>query len=158
MPVADWIGELVGGGASKIVDSVTDGVKKFITTEADRQQFELAKQGALLDVQKLVMAAESEFLKDRQSARQMYEKDSSLQKTFALTFLGGYVVLTVAMLYFIIGWIGKQGIVIPDWAVALISTIYGAMSTKVNTIVDFLFGSSSSSRAKDDVITALRKQ
>jgi hypothetical protein len=150
--IPDWIGKLIGGGASGIIESVGGTAKKFITTEADRQAFDLALKAAELDARRLVMEAEGKYFADRASARDMYKHDSSLQKIFAITFLVGYISLTSLMLYLVVGWIGAKAVEIPDWAVALISTIYGAMSSKVNTITDFLFGSSQGSREKDITI------
>ncbi|MFR9542668.1 MAG: hypothetical protein SNH27_11500 [Rikenellaceae bacterium] len=86
-------------------------------------------------------------VKDRDSARDMYKDDSSLQKWFALVFLVSYMALTCAMLYFIyLIAFGQTGVDInlPDWAVAFLSTLFGAMSAKVSTITDFLFGGSKS--------------
>jgi hypothetical protein len=152
MGVPSWIGTILGKGTGDIITSIGDTAKKFITTEQDRQAFELALQKAALDSKRLEMEAEQKYFEDRSSARDMYKHDSSLQKIFAMTFLVGYIVLTVVMLYLLVGWIGERAVNIPDWAVALISSIYGALSAKVGTITDFLFGSSQGSREKDEVV------
>lgn len=151
MGVPSWIGKILGKGTGDIITSIGDTAKKFITTEQDRQAFELALREAALEAKKLEMEAEQKYFEDRSSARDMYKHDSSLQKIFAMTFLVGYIVLTVVMLYLLVGWIGERAVNIPDWAVALISSIYGALSAKVGTITDFLFGSSQGSREKDEV-------
>lgn len=152
MAMPAWLSSILGKGTGDLISSIGDTAKKFITTEADRQAFELALNRAALDAKKLEMDAEQAYFNDRASARDMYKADNKLQKMFAMTFLVGYVVLTVVMLYLVVGWIGAKAIAIPDWAVALISTIYGALSSKVNTIVDFLFGSSQGSREKDELL------
>lgn len=152
MGVPSWIGKILGKGTGDIITSIGDTAKKFITTEQDRQAFELALQKAAIDSKRLEMEAEQKYFEDRSSARDMYKHDSSLQKIFAMTFLVGYIVLTVVMLYLLVGWIGERAVNIPDWAVALISSIYGALSAKVGTITDFLFGSSQGSREKDKVV------
>lgn len=73
---------------------------------------------------------------DRDSARTMYSKDSWLQKIFALFFLLAWCGLTVLMLeYFILG-----NIHLEDWQIAFVSSINGGISTKLSTIIDFLFG------------------
>ncbi len=73
---------------------------------------------------------------DRDSARNMYSKDSWLQKTFAIFFLIAWVGLTALMLnYFIF-----QNIQLDEWQIAFISSINGGISTKLSTIIDFLFG------------------
>lgn len=149
-----WISEIFGGGISKIVDSISNSAKKFITTEQDRMEFELNLQKANFELKKMEIDAESKRLEDVQSARDMFSKtDNSIQKIFSITFLSGYIILTIAMLWFIISWIGLQKIIIPDWSVALISTIYGTMSAKISTIIDFFFGSSKGSHDKDDSVS-----
>jgi hypothetical protein len=73
---------------------------------------------------------------DRDSARTMYAKDSWLQKIFALFFLLAWCGLTVLMLeYFIF-----NNIHLEDWQIAFVSSINGGISTKLSTIIDFLFG------------------
>jgi hypothetical protein len=78
---------------------------------------------------------------DRKDARDMFKSDSSLQKIFAITFLIGYLILTA-----VAGWmvyvITVKNLHVPEWAIGFVGTIYGAMSAKVSTITDFLFGSS----------------
>jgi hypothetical protein len=93
-------------------------------------------------------------MQDRASARELYGKDTSVQKVYALTFLIGYVVITLALLIVVVGWIGVAHVVIPDWASLLIGTIFGAMSQKVGTVTDFYFGSSQSSSEKNDQVQA----
>lgn len=156
MSVPAWMSQLFSGGFKDIISTVGDTAKKFITTEADRQAFELALQEAELSRRKLEMEGEQKYFEDRSSARDMYKHDSKLQKIYAMTFLVGYIALTSIMVYLVVAWIGAKKIDIPDWAVALISTIYGAMSSKVNTITDFLFGSSQGSKNKDDLIAAIQ--
>ena len=93
------------------------------------------------------MEADARLLEDRVSARRMYEKDSSLQKVFALVFLGGYLVISGLLVWMILSFITEAvSFEAPAWLVSLISTVFGAMSAKVNTIVDFLFGGSQGER------------
>ena len=78
---------------------------------------------------------------DRDSARDMYSKDSWLQKIFAIFFLLAWVALTTLMLnYFVF-----QTIQLQDWQIAFVSSINGGISTKLSTIIDFLFGGAISS-------------
>jgi hypothetical protein len=158
MGVPSWLGKILGKGTGDLITSIGDTAKKFITTEADRQAFEMALQKAALDAKRLEMEAEQMYFQDRSSARDMYKHDNSLQKIFAITFLVGYIALTVVMLYLLVGWIGAKAIEIPDWAVALLSSIYGALSAKVGTITDFLFGSSQGSREKDELKLINKKE
>ena len=145
----NWLTDLFSGGVQSTVKAVADSVAQFVDTPEKKQQFELAKAQAAIEVQKLQIQAEQAYLGDRQSARAMYDKSNWIQQVYAMVFLIGYLAITVAMIWFIISWIGQQKIAIPDWAVALISTIYGGMSAKVSTITDFFFGSSQGSRDKD---------
>ncbi len=80
-------------------------------------------------------------LKDRDSARDMFKHSSQLQKIYSITFLSAYVFLTVCMLFMVYR-IAVQAVHVPDWAIGFVSTLFGAMSVKVGTITDFLFGSS----------------
>jgi len=115
-------------------------VKKATTVEVMKGAKELAdelftsreeKNQFLLDTYK-------EATKDRQSAREMFIHDSWLQKSFAILFLASWLVLTYLLLnHFVVGTLDLE-----EWQIALISTIYGGINTKLNTIVDFLFGGS----------------
>ena len=78
---------------------------------------------------------------DRNSAREMYAKDSWLQKAFAIFFLIAWCGLTFIMLnYFVF-----RTIQLDEWQIAFISSINGGISTKLSTIIDFLFGGAISS-------------
>ena len=68
----------------------------------------------------------------------MYKQDSWLQKAFAIFFLVACCGLTYVILtYFIF-----DTIKLDDWQIAFVSSINGGISTKLSTIIDFLFGSS----------------
>jgi hypothetical protein len=55
---------------------------------------------------------------------------------FAIFFLLAWVGLTALMLdYFIFGTVQ-----LADWQIAFVSSINGGISTKLSTIIDFLFG------------------
>lgn len=143
-----WLTDLLSGGASKIIDSVTDGVDKFVTSDKEKQELALLKQKALLDLKKLEMDVEAKIIEDRQSAREMYMQDSSLQKIFALVFLAGYLVVSGAMIVLVFGMFGVGNLPsLEAFEASIISMVFTAMSVKVNTIVDFLFGGS---KSKDD--------
>ena len=152
MAMPAWLSAILGKGTGELISSIGDTAKKFITTEKDRQDFDLALRQVAMDAKRLEMEAEQKYFEDRANARDMYKADNSLQKVYAMTFLVGYIVLTVVMLYLLVSWVGAKAVEIPDWAVALISSIYGALSAKVGTITDFLFGSSQGSRDKDEII------
>lgn len=128
-------------GVDKIIDNFVESPeqKNNAKTELLNYQLELKKQAA---------QAEIEIFKDRNSARDMYKDDSSLQKIFAITFLVGYVGITGVILYFIF-YGNTSGM--ENWAVALISSIFSAMSMKVGTICDFLFGGSSKPKENNNL-------
>ncbi len=143
MGIAEEIGKLIGSGVGSLVKDVGDTVDQFVTTGEDRAAWDLKQKELELSVKKLALEAETLLVTDRQSARQMYEHDSSLQKLFALIFLTGYLAITGVLIWLVIGWLGVQSSVdLPAWGVSLISMVFTGMSTKVNTIVDFLFGGS----------------
>lgn len=77
---------------------------------------------------------------DKNNARQMYMSDSWLQKAFALFFL----LLWAALLYLMMKFFIFETIALEDWQIAFVNTIWGGVSMKLGTIVDFLFGGSSS--------------
>ena len=148
MAIGKWLTDLIGGGASKIIDSVTNGVDKFVTTDAEKQELALLKGNLELEFKKLSMEAEMALFQDRDSARKMYMQDSSLQKSFALTFLVFYCLISLAMIAMIISMAFFDAKVdLPQWGVVILTSVFTGMSVKVNTIVDFLFGGS---KAKDD--------
>ena len=151
-----WLSELIGGSAGEIINSVTEGVDKFVTTEEEKKELELKKQELKLKFKQLEMDAETRYIEDRQSAREMYEKDNSLQKVFAIVFLCGYIALSVAMVLIVFGFIFKSGPgnEISTFEASIISMVFTAMSTKVNTITDFLFGGS---KQQDDSESRMAK-
>lgn len=140
-----WLSEIIGGSAGEIIESVGEVADKFITTDEDRVLWETKRSEMLLKFKQLEFEAEKSLLEDKQSARSMYEKDSSLQKSFAILFLIGYIALTVFIIYLVFGGsLATMG----NWETGIVSSVFTAMSTKVNTIVDFLFGGSSNSEQR----------
>lgn len=146
----DWLGKLFGLDVPKVIEGVAAAADRFITTDEDKRAFAVEVQRAQLDTQRLALEGERLYFEDRKSARDMYSKDNSLQKVFALTFLVGYLAMSGVMIWVVIGWLGVERVQVPEWGVALITTAFTAMSTKVATITDFFFGSSASSRSKDE--------
>ena len=117
------------GNASTILDEV-------ITTDEERAEAKQKLEELLKNHEKNMFELEVE---DRKSARTMYQDDSQIQKILASLFTIAYFVLSFVMFrYFMIGDIN-----LGEFEISLISTIFGAMSAKVNTVVDFFFGGSS---------------
>lgn len=71
----------------------------------------------------------------------MFKANSTLQKIYAIVFLTAYVILSLLMIFGIYE-IAVEKIEISDWGIGFVSSIFGAMSIKVGTVTDFLFGSS----------------
>jgi hypothetical protein len=138
-----WITDLIGGGASKIVDSVVSGVDKFVTSDEDRQKLQMMKAEAELELKKLAFTAEGERLKDVQSARTMYSSDNMIQKVLALLFTGSFFGFMVFLLFLL-----KDSQLSSDQT-NLIYAMFGAVSGIMVTIIGFYFGSSQGSRDKD---------
>ena len=109
---------------------------KVITTDKERDEAKLALKRLLLEAEKEAFAKEVE---DRKSARDMYKDDAFIQKVLATLFTAAYFGLSFMMFrFFVIGDINMG-----EFEISFVSTIFGAMSAKVNTVVDFFFGGSS---------------
>lgn len=77
-------------------------------------------------------------VEDRKSARLMYSSDSTIQKILATVFTIAYFALSFIMFKYFV----EEDIDLGEFEISFISTIFGAMSAKVNTVVDFFFGGS----------------
>jgi len=117
-------GKLTNAGVAQTLKEGTKLIDEIFTTQEEKLQ-------GKMELFKMAVA-------DRDSAREMYAQDSWLQKVFALFFLLAWCALTVLMLnYFVF-----QTIELQDWQIAFVSSINGGISTKLSTIIDFLFGGS----------------
>ena len=116
------------GNASSILDEV-------ITTDEERATAKERLEALLKTHEKEIFELEVE---DRKLAREMYSDDASIQKILATVFTIAYFALSFIMFrYFVTGDIN-----LGEFEISFISTIFGAMSAKVNTVVDFFFGGS----------------
>ena len=96
----------------------------------------------MLEAEREAFAKEVE---DRKSARDMYKDDAIIQKVLATLFTVAYFGISFVMFnHFVLGDIN-----LGEFEISFISTIFGAMSAKVNTIVDFFFGGSSNKNSKE---------
>ena len=130
------IGNIVGSLFSKVVDNAEGILDKVITTDKERDEAKLALKQLLLEAEREAFAKEVE---DRKSARDMYKDDAFIQKVLATLFTIAYFGLSFMMFrFFVMGDIDMG-----EFEISFISTIFGAMSAKVNTVVDFFFGGSS---------------
>ena len=77
----------------------------------------------------------------------MYKDDAFIQKVLATLFTAAYFGLSFMMFrYFVMG-----DIQMGEFEISFISTIFGAMSAKVNTVVDFFFGGSSKKNEQQQI-------
>ena len=130
------IGKFIGGLFGKVVDNAEGILDKVITTDKERDEAKLALKRLLLEAEQEAFAKEVE---DRKSARDMYKDDAIIQKILATLFTIAYFGLSFMMFrFFVMGDIDMG-----EFEISFISTIFGAMSAKVNTVVDFFFGGSS---------------
>ena len=114
--------KLTNAGVAETLKEGTKLIDEIFTTQEEKLQ-------GKMELFKMAVT-------DRNSARKMYSNDSWLQKTFALFFLLAWCGLTVLMMnYFIF-----DNIKLDDWQIAFVSSINGGISTKLSTIIDFLFG------------------
>lgn len=120
------------GQASTIIDEV-------VTTDEERLKLKNEFEKVIQDHEKDMFALE---VQDRSSARIMFTDDSIIQKILALIFTCAYFFLSYVMFkYFVM-----NTLELSDYEIGFISTVFGAMSSKVNTIIDFFFGGSSKSK------------
>ena len=130
------IGKFIGGLFGKVVDNAEGILDKVITTDKERDEAKLALRRLLLDAETEAFKQEVE---DRKSAREMYKDDAFIQKVLATSFTAAYFRLSFMMFRFFV----MKDIELGEFEISFISTIFGAMSAKVNTVVDFFFGGSS---------------
>ena len=129
------IGKFIGGLFGKVVENAEGILYQIITTDQERDEAKHALKRLLLDAEKEAFAKEVE---DRKSARDMYKDDAFIQKILATLFTAAYFGLSFMMFrVFVMGDMN-----LGEFEISFISTIFGAMSAKVNTVVDFFFGGS----------------
>ncbi len=87
-----------------------------------------------LEYQKDMASLEVE---DRKDARSLYKADSIIQKVFAIVFLIGYAFLSWYLLSIL-----KGSEVVNELFKTMVTMIWTGTSTKLGTIIDFLFGGS----------------
>ena len=138
------IKNLVGGLFGKVVENAEGILDKVITTDKERDEAKLAIKRVLLEAEQEAFAKEVE---DRKSARDMYKDDAIIQKILATLFTVAYFALSFVMFrFFMMG-----DIDLGEFEISFISTIFGAMSAKVNTVVDFFFGGSSKKNEQQQI-------
>tara|TARA_B100000768_G_scaffold164652_1_gene166686 strand:- start:37010 stop:37399 length:390 start_codon:yes stop_codon:yes gene_type:complete len=117
------------GQASSIIDEV-------VTTDEERLVLKNKLEQLGKEHEQEVFKLEVE---DRKSARTMFTDDSFIQKVLAIIFTCAYFFIS----YFMFKYFITNSLDLSDYEIGFISTVFGAMSSKVNTIIDFFFGGSS---------------
>tara|TARA_R100000329_G_scaffold7017_1_gene8626 strand:+ start:1195 stop:1590 length:396 start_codon:yes stop_codon:yes gene_type:complete len=117
------------GQASTIIDEV-------VTTDEERKKLKNEFKKVVQDHEKKMFELEVE---DRKSARVMFMDDSIIQKVLAIIFTCAYFFLSYTMFKFFV----LNSIELSNYEIGFVSSVFGAMSSKVNTIIDFFFGGSS---------------
>jgi hypothetical protein len=120
------------GQASTIIDDV-------VTTDEERLKLKNEFEKVIQDHEKDMFALE---VQDRDSARTMFMDDSFIQKILAIIFTCAYFLIS----YFMFNCFITNTLELSDYEIGFISTVFGAMSSKVNTIIDFFFGGSAKSK------------
>ena len=135
------LNNILGGILGKVVDNAEGILDKVITTDKERDEAKLAIKKLLLDAEREEFAKEVE---DRKDARDLYKDDAIIQKVLATLFTVAYFGITFVMFNYFV----TESIELGEFEISFISTIFGAMSAKVNTIIDFFFGGSSQKQDK----------
>mgnify|MGYP003132175532 FL=1 len=117
------------GQASTIIDDV-------VTTDEERLKLKNEFEKVIQEHEKEMFALE---VQDRGSARTMFMDDSFIQKILAIIFTCAYFFLSYTMFRFFV----LNTLELSDYEIGFVSSVFGAMSSKVNTIIDFFFGGSS---------------
>lgn len=132
MAIKTVVGSLFG----KLLENADTILDTVITTDKEREEAKLSLKKILLDAEKEAFEKE---VQDRVSARNLYQDDAIIQKVLATLFTVAYFGLTYVMFqYFVLNTVDLS-----EYEIGFISTVFGAMSAKVNTIIDFFFGGSS---------------
>jgi hypothetical protein len=142
------IGKLIKSKAPQVLDLVGDllpdkGVTGVVKRLIDRDDTVSDADTQMLhrEVERYEIEAFELEVKDRGDARDLYKSDSVLQKVFAVVFLTGYICVTLLLLFGVYqSAISK--IEYRNEEVAIVTMVFTAMSTKVGTVTDFLFGGS----------------
>jgi hypothetical protein len=140
-----FLTNLFAGKAKDLAKTAFEGLDSLFTSKEEKAAAELkAEQELNRHLEALIEQGNHQLeliLQDKQSAREMYKFNSSLQKIYALCFLGMYTILATVILWNILAYAKTGEFKISEFGSMFISTLFGGMSAKLSTITDFLFGS-----------------
>lgn len=128
--------KIAGTLFGKVIDKAEGILDEVITTDEEREAKKIEMRKLFFDFEKEIFNLEVE---DRKSARSMYQSDAFIQKILATLFTIAYFGITFVMFNHFV----TKSIDLGEFEISFISTLFGAMSAKVNTIIDFFFGGSS---------------
>lgn len=111
------------GVAGELLEKGADIIDRFVDSKPE-------KEARAMELVKMEYA-------DRADARKNSGNYKPLIFVYAIVFLIAYIALTFYMIQII-----TQRAEMSDFAQTIISMLWGGLTAKINTIVDFLFGSS----------------
>lgn len=142
------IGKLIKEKAPQVLDVVGDLLPDKGVTGVVKNLIKLDDKVTDKDTAILTQAVEDYEIEafelevqDRDSARELYKEDSKVQKLFSMVYLVGYVGVTILLLWGVYQ-SAKSDINFQNEEVAIVTMVFTAMSSKVATVTDFLFGGS----------------
>jgi len=127
------------------IQSIFKGIDSLVTSD---EEIERLKIEAL----KIAIAKEQMYLDDKARASNMYNKDSSMQKIYAIVFLIGYLALSYYILQIYIG-----EVAISEVGSNFIYAIWGGFSSTIAMITSFFFGSSAEGNSQAKLPTDITK-
>ena len=136
------ISNMLGGLFGKIVDNAEGIIDELVTTTEEKEKLKLELNKIMLEAEREAFSKEVE---DRKDARSLYKDDAFIQKILATLFTVAYFGITFVMFSYFV----TKSLELGEFEISFISTIFGAMSSKVNTIIDFFFGGSSRNKEKN---------
>lgn len=136
--------EFLGMGKSNLIDSLVNGVDKFVTTGEEKEQL---RQDMQKIVDGFVIEASKIALEDVVSARnrEVTLKDSIgvyAQNVAAIAIIGSFLGLLFILAFH------KTEVINSD----LLNILIGSLGTMTVNIIGYWFGSSASSARKDEII------
>jgi len=132
--VANFFKRLFWGGDKEgsVIGEIADVVDRFVDTKEEKRKF--------------FAYMYQKRIEEKNNARSLYGKDSTMQKIYALIFLVGYLGMTGWLIVALReGWMSD----LSQFETGMVGTIYGFVTAKLSTILDFFFGSSEEGIARN---------
>lgn len=139
MGLKTFFAKIFSKKAGGIIQSIADTADRFIQTPEEKAAFKLEMMKYEMEMTKLTMQAESEYFKDRNSARAMNKSDPLTPRILTIIFTVAYFAITTFMFALVIKMINQD---LNDFVVSFISSIFGAFNSIMVQIVSYYFGAS----------------